>query len=163
MGARVIAAASSDDKLVICKQHGADEVINYATEDLRDRISTLTNKRGVDVVYDPVGGTYSEAAIRSLAWKGRHLVVGFAAGDIPKIALNLTLLKGASIVGVFWGSFVKNEPAAFANNMQELFALLMAGKLKPLISATYPLEQAATALNDMMARKVVGKIVLVTS
>jgi NADPH2:quinone reductase len=91
------------------------------------------------------------------------LVVGFAAGDIAKIALNLTLLKGASIVGVFWGSFVKNEPAAFANNMQELFALMMAGKLKPLISATYPLEQAATALNDMMARKVVGKIVLVTS
>jgi NADPH2:quinone reductase len=163
MGARVIAAASSDDKLAICKQHGADEVINYATEDLRDRVNALTNKRGVDVVYDPVGGTYSEAAIRSLAWKGRHLVVGFAAGDIAKIALNLTLLKGASIVGVFWGSFVKNEPAAFANNMQELFALMMAGKLKPLISATYPLEQAATALNDMMARKVVGKIVLVTS
>ncbi|MFY8063521.1 MAG: zinc-binding dehydrogenase, partial [Usitatibacteraceae bacterium] len=163
MGARVIAAASSDDKLAICKQHGADEVINYATEDLRDRINALTNKLGVDVIYDPVGGTYSEAAIRSLAWKGRHLVVGFAAGDIPKIALNLTLLKGASIVGVFWGSFVKNEPAAFANNMQELFALLMADKLKPLISATYPLEQAATALNDMMQRKVVGKIVLVTS
>ena len=163
MGARVIAAASSDDKLAICKQHGADEVINYATEDLRDRINALTNKLGVDVIYDPVGGAYSEAAIRSLAWKGRHLVVGFAAGDIPKIALNLTLLKGASIVGVFWGSFVKNEPAAFANNMQELFALLMADKLKPLISATYPLEQAATALNDMMQRKVVGKIVLVTS
>ena len=163
MGARVIAAASSDEKLAICKEHGADEVINYTTEDLRERINALTNKRGVDVVYDPVGGPYSEAAIRSLAWKGRHLVVGFATGDIPKIALNLTLLKGASIVGVFWGAFVKTEPTAFTRNMQELFVLLKSGQLKPLISATYPLEQAATALNDMMERKVVGKIVLVTS
>ena len=162
LGARVIAAASSDEKLAICRQHGADELINYSSSDLREQVNALTGKRGVDVVYDPVGGDYSEAALRSLAWRGRHLVVGFAAGDIPKIALNLTLLKGASIVGVFWGSFVKNEPAAFAQNMQELFGLLMKGELKPLISATYPLERAAEALNDMMQRKVVGKIVLVT-
>ena len=162
IGARVIAAASTDDKLAICKQHGADDTINYSNGDLREQINALTNKRGVDVVYDPVGGEYSEAALRSLAWKGRHLVVGFAAGDIPKIPLNLTLLKGASIVGVFWGAFVKNEPAAFAQNMQALFVLLMQGKLRPLISATYPLERAADALNDMMQRRVVGKIVLVT-
>jgi len=162
LGARVIAAASTDDKLAICKQHGADETINYSNGDLREKINALTNKRGVDVVYDPVGGAYTEAALRSLAWKGRHLVVGFAAGDIPKIPLNLTLLKGASIVGVFWGAFVKNEPAAFAQNMQALFGLLMQGKLRPLISATYPLERAADALNDMMQRRVVGKIVLVT-
>ena len=163
MGARVIAAASSDDKLAICKQHGANETINYSNSDLREQINALTNKRGVDVVYDPVGGEYSEQALRSLAWKGRHLVVGFAAGDIPKIPLNLTLLKGASIVGVFWGAFVKNEPAVFAQNMQDLFGLLMRGQLRPLISATYPLERAAEALNDMMQRRVVGKIVLVTS
>ena len=162
LGARVIAAASSDEKLALCRQHGANELINYSSSDLREQVNALTGKRGVDVVYDPVGGDYSEAALRSLAWRGRHLVVGFAAGDIPKIALNLTLLKGASIVGVFWGSFVKNEPAAFAQNMQELFGLLMKGELKPLISATYPLERAAEALNDMMQRKVVGKIVLVT-
>ncbi len=163
LGARVIAAASSDEKLAICKQHGADDVINYANGNLRERVDALTNKRGVDVVYDPVGGEYSEAALRCLAWRGRHLVVGFAAGDIPKIALNLTLLKGASIVGVFWGAFVKNEPAQFAQHMEELFALLQAGKLRPLISATYPLERAADALNEMMARRAIGKIVLVTN
>jgi NADPH2:quinone reductase len=160
-GARVIAAASSDDKLAICKEHGADDLVNYSQGNLREQVDALTDKRGVDVVYDPVGGELSEAALRCLAWKGRHLVVGFAAGDIPKIPLNLTLLKGASIVGVFWGAFVKNEPAASAENMQELFSLLLQAKLKPLISATYPLDDAAAALNDMMARKVVGKVVLV--
>jgi NADPH:quinone reductase len=163
LGARVIAAASTDEKLAICKQHGADELINYSREDLRERVNTLTDKRGVDVVYDPVGGEWSEPALRSLAWKGRHLVVGFAAGEIPKIPLNLTLLKGASIVGVFWGAFLKNEPKVFAQNMRELFSLLSEGKLKPLVSATYPLARAADALNDMMQRKVVGKIVLTTT
>ena len=162
MGARVIAAASSDDKLAICKQHGADETINYSTQNLREEIDRLTNKRGVDVVYDPVGGDYSEPALRCMAWKGRHLVVGFAAGDIPKIALNLTLLKGCAVMGVFWGAFLKNEPATSQQNMKELIGLMLAGKIKPLISASYPLECANDALNDVMNRKVVGKIVLTT-
>ncbi len=162
MGARVIAAASTDEKLAICKQHGADEVINYSTGNLREQIDALVGKRGVDVVYDPVGGDYAEPVLRSMAWRGRYLVVGFAAGEIPKIPLNLTLLKGSSIVGVFWGSFVKNEPAASAQNMQALMGLLAQGKLNPLISATYPLSRAADALNEVMNRKAVGKIVLVT-
>jgi NADPH2:quinone reductase len=162
LGANVIAAASSDEKLAICREHGAAHTINYANEDLRDAINRITDKRGVDVVYDPVGGSLSEPAFRSLAWRGRHLVVGFAAGDIPKLPLNLTLLKGASLVGVFWGSFVKNEPLAFQQNMRTLMGWVADGTLKPLISKTYPLERAADALNDMMARKVVGKVVLVT-
>ncbi len=163
MGARVIAAASSDNKLAICKQHGADETINYSNGNLREQIDALVGKRGVDVVIDPVGGAYTEPAFRAMAWKGRHLVIGFAAGDIPKISINLTLLKGASIMGVFWGSFVKNEPMIHTKNMQELMALLKQGKLNPLISATYPLARAADALNDLMQRRAVGKIVLVTS
>lgn len=162
MGARVIAAASTDKKLAICKQHGADDLINYSTGNLREQIDALVGKRGVDVVYDPVGGDYAEPALRSMAWRGRYLVVGFATGDIPKIPLNLTLLKGSAILGVFWGSFVKNEPAASAQNMHELVGLLTQGKLKPLISATYPLARAADALNDVMNRNAVGKIVLVT-
>lgn len=162
MGAHVIAAASSDEKLAICRQHGATDTINYAQEDLREAVNRLTGKRGVDVVYDPVGGDFSEPAFRSLAWKGRHLVVGFANGEIPKLPLNLTLLKGASLVGVFWGSFVKNEPVAFQQNMMQLMAWVADGTLKPLISKTYPLAHAADALNDMMARKVVGKVVLLT-
>jgi NADPH:quinone reductase len=162
MGARVIAAASSDDKLAICKQHGADEVINYTTQDLRAEIDRLTNKRGVNVVYDPVGGSYSEPALRAMAWKGRFLVVGFAAGDIPKLPLNLTLLKGCSVIGVFWGAFLKNEPQVSQQNMRELLELLQSGKIRPLISASYPLARAADALNDVMNRKVVGKVVLTT-
>ena len=162
LGAHVIAAASTDEKLAICKQHGADETINYNQGNLREQIDALTKKRGVDVVYDPVGGEYTEPALRAMAWKGRYLVVGFAAGDIPKIPLNLTLLKGSSIMGVFWGAFVKNEPSASAQNMKELISLMQQGKIKPLISATYPLERAADALNDVMNRKVVGKVVLIT-
>lgn len=161
MGARVIAAASSDQKLEVCRQHGADEVINYSKEDFRERIKRLTDGKGVDVVYDPVGGSYTEPALRSMAWKGRFLVVGFAAGDIPRIPLNLTLLKGCSIVGVFWGAFTEREPQHNQQNIAELLAWLAQGKLKPLISATYPLEQASKALNDMMNRKVTGKVVLV--
>jgi NADPH2:quinone reductase len=160
MGARVIACASSGDKLAACKQLGADETINYETEDLRERIKQITNDKGVDVVYDAVGGKYSEPALRSLGWNGRFLVVGFAAGEIPKIPLNLTLLKGCSIVGVFWGSFMRKEPAASARNQGQLMAWLAAGKLKPLISAVYPLAQASSALNDLLARKVMGKVVL---
>ena len=120
LGARVIACASTDDKLAVCRAHGADETINYATEDLRERIKALTGGNGADVVYDPVGGPYTEPALRSIAWRGRLLVVGFAAGEIPKIPLNLTLLKGCSIVGVFWGDFTRREPQRFAEAMQRL-------------------------------------------
>ena len=162
MGARVIAAASSDEKLEVCKQHGADDVINYTNEDLRERVKTLTGGNGVDVIVDPLGGNYSEPALRSIAWNGRFLVIGFAAGDIPRIPLNLTLLKGCSIVGVFWGSFTEHEPRHNQENLQELLTWLAQGKLKPHISATYPLERAAGALNDVLNRKVKGKVVLLT-
>ncbi|TMC62211.1 MAG: NADPH:quinone oxidoreductase family protein [Chloroflexota bacterium] len=162
MGARVIAAASSDEKLEVCKQHGADDVINYTNEDLRERVKTLTGGNGVDVIVDPLGGNYSEPALRSIAWNGRFLVIGFAAGDIPRIPLNLTLLKGCSIVGVFWGSFTEHEPRHNQENIQELLTWLAQGKLKPHISATYPLERAAGALNDVLNRKVKGKVVLLT-
>ena len=162
LGARVIACASSDPKLAACRQLGADEVINYQTEDLRQRIKELTGNQGVDVVYDAVGGNYSEPALRSLAWNGRHLVIGFAAGDIPKIPLNLTLLKGVSIVGVFWGAFTRQEPARAAQNHQQLLTWLSAGKVKPFISAFYPLAQAARALRCLANREALGKLVLVT-
>ena len=162
MGARVIAAASSDEKLEVCKQHGADDVINYTNEDLRERVKTLTGGNGVDVIVDPLGGNYSEPALRSIAWNGRFLVIGFAAGDIPRIPLNLTLLKGCSIVGVFWGSFTEHEPRHNQENLQELLTWLTEGKLKPHISATYPLGHAADALNDVLNRKVKGKVVLLT-
>jgi NADPH2:quinone reductase len=146
LGARVIACASSDEKLAVCRDHGADAGINYATEDLRGRIKALTEDRGVDVVYDAVGGPYSEPAFRSLAWRGRHLVVGFAAGEIPKLPLNLALLKGASVVGVFWGDFVRREPARFAESIKQLTTWYREGKLKPHVSQTLPLEKAAEAL-----------------
>jgi len=160
LGARVIAAASAEDKLAVCREHGADDSINYAADDLRERIKSLTDGRGVDVVYDPVGGAYTEAALRSLAWRGRLLVVGFAAGDIPKIPLNLTLLKGCSIVGVFWGEFTRREPQRFAESMQQLGRWYADGKLKPHVSQTYPLERAADALTAMANRQVKGKVVL---
>ncbi len=160
LGARVIACASTDDKLAVCRAHGADETINYTTEDLRERIKALTSGAGPDVVYDPVGGEYTELALRSIAWRGRLLVVGFAAGEIPKIPLNLTLLKGCSIVGVFWGDFARREPGHFADAMARLSAWHADGKLKPHISNTFPLERAADALKLMAARKVMGKVVL---
>lgn len=162
MGAHVIAAASSPEKLAICRQHGADEVINYADEDLRERVKQLTGGKGVDVICDPVGGSYSEAALRGMAWGGRHLVIGFTAGDIPRIPLNLTLLKGCSIVGVFWGSFVERDLARNQHHLRELMTWFAGGRIKPRISATYPLEQAAHALNDILERKVTGKVVLTT-
>jgi NADPH2:quinone reductase len=162
MGARVIAAASSEDKLATCREHGADETINYASEDLRERIKALTGGRGVDVVYDPVGGDFSEPALRSMAWRGRFLVIGFAAGKIPSIPLNLTLLKGCAIVGVFWGAFTRNEPQRNEQNLQELLAWFREGKVHPHISAAYPLERAADALHDVIDRKVKGKVVLTT-
>ena len=160
LGARVIACASTDDKLAVCREHGADETINYATEDLRERIKALTGGNGPDVVYDPVGGPYTEPALRSIAWRGRLLVVGFAAGDIPKIPLNLTLLKGCSIVGVFWGEFTRREPQRFAEAMQRLGRWYAEGKLKPHVSETFPLERAADALTLMANRQVKGKVVL---
>jgi len=160
LGARVIACASSADKLAVCREHGADEGIDYAAEDLRERIKALTDGRGVDVVYDPVGGAYSEPAFRSLAWRGRLLVVGFAAGDIPKLPLNLPLLKGASVVGVFWGDFARREPRAFAESVRQLGRWYAEGKLRPHVSQTLPLARAAEALKLMAARQVKGKIVL---
>jgi NADPH:quinone reductase len=161
LGARVVACASSDDKLAVCREHGADETINYATEDLRERIKAITGGKGADVIYDPVGGSYTEPALRSIAWRGRLLVVGFAAGDIPKIPLNLTLLKGCAIVGVFWGEFTRREPERFAQEMRQLGQWYAEGRIRPHISATYPLDRAADALNDMAQRRVVGKVVLV--
>jgi NADPH2:quinone reductase len=160
LGARVIACASTDEKLAVCREHGADDTINYATEDLRERIKTLTDGKGADVVYDPVGGAYTELALRSIAWRGRLLVVGFAAGDIPKIPLNLTLLKGCSIVGVFWGEFARREPQRFAEAMKKLGRWFGEGKLKPHVSRTFPLERAADALALMAERKVKGKVVV---
>jgi NADPH2:quinone reductase len=160
LGARVIACASSDDKLAVCRAHGADDTINYATEDLRERIKAITGGKGVDVVYDPVGGPYTEPALRSIAWRGRLLVVGFAAGEIPKIPLNLTLLKGCAIVGVFWGEFTKREPESLAAAMSKLSRWYGEGRLKPHISATLPLERASEALTLMAERKVKGKVVL---
>jgi NADPH2:quinone reductase len=163
LGARVIACASSDEKLAVCRSHGADATINYATEDLRERIKALTEGRGVDVVYDPVGGPYTEPAFRSLAWRGRHLVVGFAAGEIPKLPLNLALLKGASVVGVFWGDFARRQPKEFVQSIGQLARWYADGKLKPHVSHTMPLEKAAEALKLMAARQVTGKLVLTVS
>jgi NADPH2:quinone reductase len=160
LGAHVIACASSDDKLAVCASHGADAGINYASEDLREAIKRLTDGRGVDVVYDAVGGPYTEPAFRSLAWRGRLLVVGFAAGDIPKLPLNLPLLKGASAVGVFWGDFTRREPRAFADSVRQLGAWFREGKLRPHVSQTLPLREAAKALELMAARQVKGKVVL---
>lgn len=162
MGARVIAAASSEEKLALCRAHGADDTIDYSREDLRERIKQLTDGRGVDVVYDPVGGDFSEPALRGMAWNGRFLVVGFAAGRIPSLPLNLPLLKGCAIVGVFWGAFTRNEPQRNAANLAELMQWIGDGRLKPHVSATYPLERAADALNDLLQRKVQGKAVLLT-
>jgi NADPH2:quinone reductase len=160
LGARVIAAASSDARLAVCRDHGADVLINYETQDLREAIRAATGGEGVDVILDPVGGKYSEPALRSIAWRGRHLVVGFANGEIPRLPWNLMLLKGASVVGVFWGAFQRREPQANAAAMRGMMEAMMEGKLRPLVSARYTLEETAQALNDMAARKVTGKVVV---
>jgi len=160
VGAKVIAAASTDEKLEICRQHGADILINYSTTDLREAIKTATAGKGPDVIYDPVGGIYAEPAFRSIAWRGRYLVIGFANGEIPKLPLNLALLKGASLVGVFWGEFVKREPKANLAAMRELIGWLSEGKIKPHISHRYGLNETASALNALAARQVTGKIVI---
>jgi len=163
LGARVIACASSEEKLAVCREHGADATINYAAEDLRERIKALTEARGPDVVYDAVGGPYTEPAFRSIAWRGRLLVVGFAAGEIPKLPLNLALLKGASVVGVFWGDFGRREPKPFAESLRQIATWYEQGKLRPHVSEKFPLEKAAEALKLMAARKVKGKVVLTVS
>jgi NADPH2:quinone reductase len=160
MGAVVIAAASSDDKLALCREHGASMVINYATEDLKVRARELTGGRGVDVVYDAVGGPYSEPALRSIAWDGRFLVVGFASGEIPRVPLNLTLLKVCSIVGVFWGAFVAREPERHRANVAELLEWWQEGRISPYVSATYPLERAGEAIRELGDRKATGKVVV---
>jgi NADPH:quinone reductase len=160
MGLRVIAAASSQQKRDAALAHGADEVIDYVNEDLRERIKALTAGKGVDIVYDPVGGDFAEPALRSVGWRGRYLVVGFAAGDIPKIPINLLLLKGSSLVGVFWGEFVRREPKLNAENMRLLFSWLHERKIDPLISKRYPLSQAPAALEALLAREAVGKLVI---
>jgi NADPH:quinone reductase len=160
LGMHVIAAASSAKKLAAARERGADETIDYANEDLRERIKTLTAGRGVDVVCDPVGGQFAEPALRSVGWRGRYLVVGFAAGDIPKIPINLLLLKGSALVGVFWGEFVRREPALNAQNMALLFSWLREKKIQPLISRRYPLSQAAQALEALLAREAIGKLVV---
>jgi len=160
MGARVIAAASSEDKLEICKALGADEGVNYDAVDLKETLKTLTGGRGVDVVYDCVGGRYAEPAVRALAWEGRFLVVGFAAGDIPRLPLNLLLLKGADAIGVFWGEAVRRDPARHRANMIEVLDWVAAGKLAPRIHATYPLEDIRKAVAVLDRREATGKVVL---
>lgn len=162
LGARVIAAASTDEKLAICREHGADDTINYSSEDLREGIRRTTGGKGPDVIYDPVGGGYTEPAFRSIAWRGRYLVIGFANGEIPRLPLNLPLLKGASVIGVFWGDFARREPARHEAAMQELMRWHAEGKIRPHLSATYALADVPQALNDMASRKVTGKIVIRT-
>lgn len=159
MGAKVVAAASSDDKLDLCRQYGADEVINYSTEDLRDGIKR-TCGAGPDVIYDPVGDKYFEPAFRSIGWNGRYLVIGFAAGEIPRLPMNLPLIKGAAIVGVFWGAFTMREPKLHQDNMRELLTWYAQGKLKPHVSEHFSLDDGAKAIRWMMDRKAKGKVVL---
>ncbi|WP_029919021.1 NADPH:quinone oxidoreductase family protein [Nevskia soli] len=161
MGARVIAAASSPEKLALCKQQGADEVIDYSKESLKEAVKKLTRSQGADVIYDPVGGELAQDCLSAINWNGRYLVIGFAAGTIPEIATNRLLLKGASAVGVFWGAFVAREPKASLENFQQLFGWVASGQLKPYVSKTYPMREAGQALRDMQDRKVTGKIVLV--
>jgi NADPH2:quinone reductase len=160
MGAKVIAAASSAEKLAVAKAAGADELINYSEASLKDEVKRLTGGAGADVIYDPVGGDLFDQAIRSIAWNGRLLVVGFASGRIPELPVNLALLKGAAVVGVFWGSFAQRQPQDNLANFQQLFAWYAEGKLKPLVSQTFPLVQAANAINALGQRKAVGKVVV---
>lgn len=163
MGARVIAAASSEEKLAFCRELGADETIDYTEEDLKDRVKELTDGKGVDVIYDPVGGEMSEQAFRAIAWRGRHLVIGFTAGDIPAVRWNLPLLKGASIVGVFWGVFTTTEPAVNAQNMSEVMRMVADGSLLPRITSTYPLADFADAYAEVADRRARGKVLLTVS
>jgi NADPH2:quinone reductase len=159
-GARVIAGVSSDEKAAFCKSLGADETLNYLSEDVRERLKALTQGRGPDVVYDPVGGRLAEPVFRSMAWRGRYLVIGFAGGDIPALPWNLALLKGASVVGVFWGDFVRREPKAFEQAMVELLGWYRQGLIKPAIDSVLPMDQVPKAYALMATRAVKGKLVL---
>lgn len=161
MGARVIAAASSPEKLALCHEQGADELVDYLKESLKDGVKKRTGGNGADVIFDPVGGQYAQDSFSCINWKGRHLVVGFASGAIPEIALNRLLLKGCSSVGVFWGAFIQREPQVQAENVRQLYRWFEEGRLRPLVSKEYPLAQGAQALRDMADRKVTGKVVLV--
>jgi len=160
LGARVIAAASSDEKADLCRSIGADATINYATANIRDELKLITGGKGPDVVYDPVGGDLAEPVFRSIAWRGRYLVVGFAQGSIPSLPLNLALLKGASIVGVFWGDYAKREPARVIHDIMTLFGWLREGRLRPHIAGVYPLDRGGEAIAALMDRKVSGKLVI---
>jgi NADPH2:quinone reductase len=160
MGARVIACASSAEKIAFARQHGADDGIDYGTEDLKEVLRSATQGRGADVIYDPVGGSYAEAALRSIAWQGRYLVIGFAAGEIPKLPLNLVLLKGCDLLGVFWGSWIERDPDGHRANTEQLLAWVADGKLSSHVHAVYPLDQAAVALKAIAARQVMGKVIL---
>jgi NADPH2:quinone reductase len=160
MGARVIACASSDEKLAFAREHGADHGVNYATKNLRDELKALGGDHGIDVVYDPIGDKYAEPARRSLARQGRYLVVGFAAGEIPKLPLNLVLLKGCDVRGVFWGSWTERDPDSHRGNTADLMRWCAEGKISGHVHAAYPLAEAARALNDIAGRKVMGKVVL---
>ncbi len=161
MGAKVIAAASSEEKLAFCKKLGADETIDYEKADLRQRILELTGGKGADVVYDPVGGAYTEAAFRATAWRGRLLVIGFTTGAIPQLKLNLALLKERSIVGVYWGDWTQHDPQGQRRNVEQLARWFAEGKLKPAVSERVSLEDAPAAMQRMMHRKVKGKVVVV--
>jgi NADPH2:quinone reductase len=160
VGAKVIAAASSDEKCALCREIGADATINYSTENLREALKTLTEGKGPDVIYDPVGGDLAEPAFRSIAWRGRYLVVGFASGPIPALPWNLALLKGASLVGVFWGDFARREPKANAAMLQELAQWYLQGKIKPVIDRVMPMSELMAAYAHMGSRGVRGKLVL---
>ncbi len=158
IGARVIACASSDDKLAFARERGADEGINYATGDLKAELRRLTGGKGVNVLYDPIGGEQGEGALRAMDWAGRYLVVGFAAGEMPKLPLNLILLRNYDVLGVYWGAWAERNPAAHRENMRQILTWVAQGKLKPHVQAIYPLEQAAAALKAISARQVMGKI-----
>jgi len=159
-GARVIAAASSGDKLDAARHLGADDLVDYASTDLREAVKAITGGRGVDVVYDPVGGPHTAAALRSLAWRGRLLVIGFAGGEIPQIPANLLLLRELSAVGVYWGEFAKRDPAGNGRLLRQLFAWLAEGRLRPLVSRQFSLAETPLALNELLHRRVVGKLVI---
>jgi NADPH2:quinone reductase len=161
MGATVIACASSAEKLALCRSHGADHLVDYQKQDVRDAVKTLTDGRGIDVLLDPVGGAYAEPAVRSMAWLGRYLIVGFTSGEIPRIPTNLALLKGCSLVGVAWDTYSRRNPAGGQANVAEMVAWIRSGKLEPAVNARYALADTPRALEDVMQRRVTGKIVIV--
>jgi NADPH:quinone reductase len=163
MGARVVAAASSEEKLAFCKALGADETIDYQAADLRQRILDLTGGKGADVVYDPVGGAHTESALRATAWHGRFLVIGFASGAIPQVKLNLILLKERSLVGVYWGDWVQRNPEGQRRNVERLAAWFAEGRIKPAVSERVPLAEAPAAMTRLLERKVKGKVVVIPS